>query len=74
MQVMHEEVNSIKKKKTWKLIELTNRNKYVSSNWVYNTKYNSDGNIERHKARLMAKDFIQRHVFDYEDTFAPTTW
>ena len=42
----------------------------VSSKWVYKIKYNSDGTIERHKPRLVAKIFTQKHGVDFEETFA----
>ena len=44
----------------------------VSSRWVFDVKYNSTGEVERHKARLVARGFSQIHGVDYEETFAPT--
>lgn len=38
--------------------------------WVYKTKYNSDGSVERHKERLVVKGFIERYGIDYENSFA----
>ena len=34
-------------------------------------KRNSDGTINKHKSRLVAKGYIQRHGIDYEEVFAP---
>jgi hypothetical protein len=38
---------------------------------MYKIKYNSDGIINRHKARLVAKSYAQKHGTDYHETFAP---
>ena len=45
----------------------------VGSKWVYQIKYNADGKISRHKARLIAHGFMQVQGLDYEETFAPVT-
>lgn len=34
-------------------------------------KYNIDGSIERHKARVLDKGFTKRYDVDYEETFSP---
>jgi Reverse transcriptase (RNA-dependent DNA polymerase) len=38
---------------------------------VYKTKRSFDGKVECHKACLVAKDYTQKEVLDYTDTFSP---
>jgi hypothetical protein len=68
---MQEEIDSIHMNDTWELTELPHDKKKIGTKWVYKTKYNSDGSVERHKAILVAKGFTQRYGIDYEETFAP---
>ena len=51
MQAMQEEMDSIQRNDTWKLTELPHDKKKIGTKWVYKNKFNSDGSVERHKAR-----------------------
>ena len=46
--------------KIWNLVELTEEYKKVGCKWVFKTKRDTSDNIERYKARLVAKDFTQK--------------
>ena len=47
------------------------RSKEIGMKWVFRTKFNLDGSIFKHKARLVVKGFVQVAKVDYGDTFAP---
>ena len=45
----------------------------ISGRWVYKTKHDSNGNIDKIKACYVAKSFKQIEGFDYSDIFASTS-
>lgn len=68
---MTEEIESIERNKTWELVVLPQNKKPISVKWVYKTKLNPDGTISKHKARLVARGFLQEQGIDYKEVFAP---
>lgn len=70
-QAMDSEINSIEKNKTWTLTELPAGAKKIGVKLVYKTKYNEHGEIDKHKALLVAKGYSQKHGIDYTEVFAP---
>ena len=57
IDAIEDELKSMDKNQVWDLIELPKDCKKVGSKWVFKTKCDSKGNIERYKARLIAKSF-----------------
>ena len=68
---MKNELQALYDNGTWSVIKLPQGKKAVGSRWVYKTKFNSDGTVERHKARLVAHGFTKTYEVDYKETFAP---
>jgi hypothetical protein len=68
------EWNSLIKNETWEVVPkpkgLRDRD-IVSSKFVFKIKLDSKGDIERYKARLVARGFTQTEGINYEETFAP---
>lgn len=56
---------------TWSVVQTPSRARPLSTKWVFTLKKDSEGNVVRHKARLVARGFEQRQGIDYEQTFAP---
>jgi hypothetical protein len=71
VQAMNQEIDSIEMKKTWDLVDLPRHKKNIGVKWVYKTKLNEKGKIEKHKARIVAKGFSQQPGTDYGETFSP---
>ena len=68
---MQEEINVIEKNKTWELVDRPNDKDVIGVKWIYKTKLNQDGSVERNKARLVAKGYSQIPGVDFHETFAP---
>ena len=58
---MQQELKAFDENNTWELVSLPHGKKAIGSKWVYKVKLRSDGSLERHKARLIAKGYHQQH-------------
>lgn len=67
----NDEMESLRQLNTWILAELPPGKRAFGCRWIFKTKRDKDGNIERYKARLVAQGFSQKFGEDYDATFAP---
>ena len=65
------EYESLRKNDTWDVVPLPKGRKAIGCRWVFRVKENQNGEVERFKARMVAKGFSQKYGIDYEETFAP---
>ncbi|WVZ73864.1 hypothetical protein U9M48_022122 [Paspalum notatum var. saurae] len=70
-QAMEEEMNAIMENGTWELVEPPPSCRPISLKWVYKVKRDERGEVVRHKARLVARGFVQREGVDFNEVFAP---
>ena len=67
---MQEELSMIEKNNTWELINRPTHKKAIGVKWVYRTKLNSNGFVNKHKARLVVKGYAQMFGMNFSETFA----
>lgn len=50
-----EEIHAFEKNRTWEVVEKPRHKATIGYKCVFTLKYNSDGTVERYKARFVAK-------------------
>ena len=69
-QAMDEEIECIEKNQTWELLDVP-KNKYlIRVKWIYKTKKDDDGNVHKHKERMVASGLMQQPDIYFNETFA----
>jgi hypothetical protein len=56
---------------TWRIVPIDHSWHLLSSKLVFKIKSDEHGHIDRYRARLVAKGFLQREGMDYGDIFSP---
>ncbi|CAL8178297.1 unnamed protein product [Prunus armeniaca] len=71
IKAMKDELSMIEKTATWELVDRPTEKPVIGVKWVFKTKLNLDGSVQKNKARLVAKGYSQKPRVDYNETFAP---
>ncbi|GJW90367.1 ribonuclease H-like domain-containing protein [Tanacetum coccineum] len=68
--VSYVNLSAINSNDTWEVVELPLGRKAIGGKWVYRIKYKSSGDIDRYKARYVAKGYNQKEGIDFDETFS----
>ncbi|GJU94341.1 ribonuclease H-like domain-containing protein, partial [Tanacetum coccineum] len=70
VDAMNNEMDALLRNVTWEITNLPKDRKDIGRKWVFKIKYKSSGEIDRYKARFVAKGFNQKEGVDFEKTFS----
>lgn len=68
---MQEEIKTMKERNVWTLVPKKENDKVLGCRWVYTTKQDANGRVERYKARLVAQGFRQIRGMTFDEVFSP---
>ena len=73
MAAMKTEMDTLKAKHTWDLVKPPPGANIMGSMWIYDIKWDGEGNRIKDKARLVGKGYTQQLGVDYNETWAAVT-
>ncbi|GFW30843.1 retrovirus-related Pol polyprotein from transposon TNT 1-94 [Trichonephila clavipes] len=68
---MYKEINVMKERKVWDLVDHPDNIKILENRWVYTIKYDENNKIVRYKARLVARGNTQLRGESFDEVFSP---
>jgi transposase InsO family protein len=68
---MDDEYNSLQSNGTWRLVPRPTDQNVIGSRWTFKLKLGPDGEVVRHKARLVAQGYSQTQGIDFDEVFSP---
>lgn len=70
-KAMLDEIDALKRNQVWTLVDRPKDTNIVTNRWVLRIKRKPNGEIDRYRARLVARGFSQIEGIDYHETYAP---
>ena len=71
-RAMKDEVKALQDNETWNLVRPPTDRDVIPGKWFYKVNLGPSGQVDKNKARYVAKGFKQVEGLDYFETFAPT--
>jgi hypothetical protein len=68
---IRDEINSVERNKTWELVKLPVGHQAIRLKCVFKLKRDKAGKVIKHKARLVARSFVQQACVDLDEVYAP---
>ncbi|KAG8496846.1 hypothetical protein CXB51_008129 [Gossypium anomalum] len=73
IDAMKDEYKSMQDNKVWELVPILESAKPIGCKWIFKTKRDANGNVERYKAHLVAKGYTQKEGINFTETFSPVS-
>ena len=67
---IQQELDALHSNNMWNIVPIPVGQNIVGSKWVFKLKRDASGNINRHKAQLVAQSYSQQPGFDYEELYS----
>ena len=68
---IHKELSGLENCNCWELANLPPNRKAIGAKWVFKVKQTATGEVDKFKARCVAKGYSQVHGVDFDETYAP---
>jgi hypothetical protein len=68
---MKTEMDAVEKNRTLELADLPRSHRAITLKWVFKLKRDEAGVVIKHKARLVARGFVQQERINFDDALAP---